>query len=26
MLPTAGFEIVRMCGVVYEPDCVKLVH
>jgi hypothetical protein len=26
MLPAAGFEIVRRCSVVYEPDCVKLVH
>jgi hypothetical protein len=26
MLPAAGFEIVRRCDVVYEPDCVKLVH
>jgi hypothetical protein len=26
MLPAAGFEIVRRCGVVYEPDYVKLVY
>jgi hypothetical protein len=26
LLPAAGFEIVRRCGVVYEPYYVKLVH
>jgi hypothetical protein len=26
LLPTAGFEIVRRCDVVYECYYVKLVH
>jgi hypothetical protein len=26
LLPAAGFEIVRRCGVVYDPYYVKLVH
>jgi hypothetical protein len=26
LLPVAGFEIIRRCGVVYEAYYVKLVH
>ena len=26
LLPAAGFEIVRKCGVVYERYYVELVH
>jgi hypothetical protein len=26
LLPAAGFEIVRRCGIVYEHCYVKFVH
>jgi hypothetical protein len=26
LLPVAGFEVVRRCGIVYERCYVKFVH